>query len=207
MTVLVLVRHGETLWNSERRIQGQRNSELSPRGLAQAEAVAGHLRSDPATMLLSSDLGRTMQTAAPLARVTGLSVEPQPRLRERAFGIFEGMTVDEIRQRHPREYARWRSRDPEYALPGGESLLQVRERVSRVLEGVAARGAARVIAVTHGGVLDAVYRITCGIAEDVPRDWVLRNASINAIEIVGSHWHLRRWGDIDHLGESDDDGV
>ncbi len=205
MTQLLLVRHGETFWNLERRIQGQTNSELSPAGLAQAEALAIRLRDDPARLLVASDLVRTMRTAAPLALCTGLAIEPHAGLRERSFGVFEGHTVAEIERKYPREYAGWKSRDPEYVIPGAETLVQLRHRVKAVLEAIARRGVSRVIVVTHGGVLDVAYRIALGIADDAPRAWPLHNASINQIEVTDDHWSLGPWGDVAHLADVGDE--
>lgn len=207
MTHLLLVRHGETFWNLERRIQGQTNSELSPAGLAQAEALATRLQDDPARLLVASDLCRTLRTAAPLALRTGLRVEAHVGLRERAFGIFEGHTAPEIAQEFPHEYIGWKERDPAYVIPGGESLIQLRARVKATLESIAGRGAERVIVVTHGGVLDVAYRIATGIADAAPRAWPLLNASINHVIIDGNQWSLGEWGDVAHLAVAGDEHV
>lgn len=207
MTQLLLVRHGETIWNLERRIQGQTNSELSPAGLAQAEALAIRLKDDAARLLVASDLSRTLRTAAPLAMRCGLTVEPHAGLRERLFGVFEGHTVDEIARKFPLAYAGWKSRDPTYVIPGGETLLFLRVRVKATLEAIARRGPRRVIVVTHGGVLDVAYRIAMGIADSAPRAWPLLNASINRIDINDDTWTLGQWGDVAHLAGVGDEIV
>ncbi len=205
MTHFLLIRHGETEWNRAQRIQGQRESELSSAGLAQAEALAAHLSQVKADALVSSDLVRTMRTAAPLARRLGLAVEASPALRERAFGDFEGMTPDQIALSFPAAYASWKARVPDFVIPGGESLVGLRLRVKAALEAIARRGQKQVIVVTHGGVLDAVYRIAAGIDDVAPRAWVLANASINRIEIDGGHWHMGAWGELAHLVDATDD--
>lgn len=205
MTRFLLIRHGETLWNREQRIQGQSNSELSPEGVDQARAAAACLRDEEAELLVSSDLERTMQTAAPIAAATGLAVEAHAGLRERAFGIFEGLTLTEIAERFPDHHARWRSRDPAYAMPGGESLQQMRLRIKAALEGLAMRGHRKVLVVTHGGVLDAVYRLATGTPDEARRDWPLVNASVNHIDIAGDTWHLREWGIVSHLRSAGDE--
>ena len=110
MTRFLIVRHGETLWNREHRIQGQRNSVLSDTGARQALAAAQRLRSEAAMRLVSSDLGRTLQTAQPIADATGLALETDERLRERCFGEFEGFTPDQVRAQTPEAWARWQSR-------------------------------------------------------------------------------------------------
>lgn len=205
MTRFILVRHGETAWNREARIQGQQDSALSPEGVAQARAVGARLKHEQASHLVSSDLGRTLDTAAAVALATGLEVEAHAGLRERAFGIFEGLTLAEIERTLPEEHARWRRREPDYAIPGGESLAQLRERVRVCLQGLAARGHDSMIVVTHGGVLDAAYRIAAGVPDEAPRDWPLKNASLNVIEIGPAGWRLGAWGVVDHIERAADD--
>lgn len=205
MTHFLIIRHGETLWNREHRIQGQLDSPLSPTGLAQAEALGWRLRQEGLDLLVSSDLGRTLQTAAPIAAATGLGIMKDARLRERAFGVFERMTPEEIKERYPDEYERWQSRDPEFAMEGGESLAQLRARLSACVEELAAGGHAKVGLVTHGGALDALYRIATGTPYSTVRNWPLANASINDIVVENGHWQVRGWGDIAHLTASEDD--
>ena len=205
MTHFLIIRHGETLWNREHRIQGQMNSELSPTGVAQAEAVARRLAGEGAQLLVSSDLGRTLATAAPIAAATGLPVAADARLRERHFGVFEGLSIAEIKQRYPAEYVRWQAREPDFAMPGGESLMQLRARLSACLGEIAAQGHAKVIVVSHGGALDALYRLATGTPISTVRTWELDNASINNIVIEQGRWRLAGWGDIAHLNSTEDD--
>lgn len=205
MTHFLIIRHGETLWNREHRIQGQLNSVLSPTGLAQADAVGGRLREEGIELLVASDLGRTLQTAAPIAAATGLAVVQDARLRERSFGIFEGLTPEEIHERYPDEYERWQSRDPGFAMQGGESLMQLRARLSACVEEIATRGYAKVALVTHGGALDALYRTATGTPYSTTRNWALANASINDIVVENGQWQIRGWGDIAHLTATEDD--
>lgn len=205
MTHFIVVRHGETLWNRDHRIQGQLDSQLSPTGLAQAEAVGKRLQGEGATLLVSSDLGRTLQTAAPIAALTELKLNTDERLRERAFGQFQALTPDEIHQRFPEEYKHWQARDPDFVVPGGESLMQLRARLVACFNEIAGRGFAKVIIVTHGGVLDALYRYATATPYSVPRNWALANASLNDIAIENGAWRVAGWGDISHLTASEDD--
>jgi len=205
MTHFLIVRHGETLWNREHRIQGQLDSALSPTGLAQAEAVGRRLREEKIDLLVSSDLGRTLQTAAPIAAATGLVITQDARLRERSFGIFEGLTPEQIHERFPDDYERWQAREPDFAMQGGESLAQLRARLSACVEEIAARGFAKVALVTHGGALDALYRTATGTPYSTTRNWALANASINDIVVENGQWQIRGWGDIAHLTSSEDD--
>jgi probable phosphoglycerate mutase len=205
MTHFIIIRHGETLWNREHRIQGQLDSGLSSTGVAQAVAVGRALQGQGVQRLIVSDLGRTVQTATPIAGATGLKMELDARLRERHFGIFQALTPEEIQQRYPAEYVHWQARDPHFAMEGGESLMQFRARLSSCLEEIAATGVAKVALVTHGGALDALYRIATGTPYSTARDWPLSNASINDIVIENGTWQLRGWGEIAHLTSTEDD--
>ncbi|HEY2673237.1 MAG TPA: histidine phosphatase family protein [Rugosimonospora sp.] len=109
VTRLIVWRHGQTTWNVDNRIQGQLDVELNPTGVAQAAAAAARLVELKPDVIVSSDLRRAVDTAAALAAVTGLTVRYDPRLRERSFGDWQGLTNPEAAERHPAEYARWRA--------------------------------------------------------------------------------------------------
>ena len=208
MTEFLIVRHGETVWNREHRIQGQRNSALSPTGERQALATGQRLKAAGGVRLVSSDLGRTLQTAQPIADATGLTIETDARLRERAFGIFEGSTLDEIRTRDSAAHARWQAREPAYAMPDGESLIALQTRAQACLDAIANQApsvAGKIIIVTHGGVLDVLYRTAARLALDAPRTWPLLNSSVNRIAIDASGWRVVTWGDVAHLPAAEDD--
>ena len=134
MTRFIVVRHGQTRWNVEKRVQGQEDSPLTDEGLAQAEAIAERLAQEHFDALVASDLGRALQTAAPIARRCGLAVVPDARLRERHFGEGEGMAYDEIDRRWPDAFSRIRETDPDAVIPGGETRRQFHERVHRAFE-------------------------------------------------------------------------
>jgi len=198
---LILVRHGETDWNREGRIQGYRaDSPLTSTGQAQARQLAARLASEQIQALHSSDAGRARQTVAPIAAAVDLEVIYDPALRERNYGVFEGRTYKEIELEFPDAYLKFRSRDPDYAPPGGESGAQFRDRIVAALERVAAGTAGRRAAVvTHGGVLGIAYRHVTGMRLDSKRDYSLHNASINRIAYAGGRWSLEVWGDVAHL--------
>jgi probable phosphoglycerate mutase len=196
----LLVRHGETAWNREGRIQGQRDSALTATGLAQARAAAARVAAERPDVLYGSDLGRAVDTARRVSEATGLPVRLEPGLRERRYGVFEGKTWAEIARDHPGEFARHEARDPDHQVPGGESPRQFRERVLRTLARIAAEaGAERIAIVTHGGVLDVVYREAARIPLDAPRAHALRNATLNRLRLADGRWELERWGEADHL--------
>lgn len=180
--LLILIRHGETQWNAQSRIQGHIDTSLSDAGLTQVRALVRGLRAEALAAVYTSDLARARETAQPLAHDKGLELRVDPRLRERGFGLFEGSTYEQAQRRWPTEYAVWARRDPGHALPGGESTWQVRERVFEALAQIVARHAGSAVAVvTHGGVLDVVYRAAHAIAWETPRSHLLPNASINRV--------------------------
>jgi len=196
---LLLVRHGETTWNREGRIQGHLDSPLTERGLAQAQAAAARLARERLDALYSSDLGRAQETARQVAAATSLRVRLDGGLRERSFGILEGKTWDEIARDHPDD-ARLLAEDPSHAMPGGESLVQFRDRVTDALRRLAREvGAGTIAVVTHGGVLGVLYRVAMGIPLDAPRTYETLNAGVNHFRFVDDRWSIVRWGDADHL--------
>ncbi len=207
-TTLLLIRHGETAWNAEHRIQGQLDIPLSPLGILQAARLAECLSNEPIDAVYSSELSRAWLTAAPVAERIGLDLIAEPRLRERSFGFFEGLTLDEIAERHPAEFAQWRARDPAWQLDGGESGAQLIERVLAAVADISAKHAGRtVVLVSHGGVLDVVYRAARSLAWDAPREHQMLNAAVNrltasALPLV---LEIERWSDIAHLAEARDE--
>jgi probable phosphoglycerate mutase len=206
-TRLLLIRHGETAWNRATRIQGHTDIPLSPLGLAQAERLAAALADEPLAAIYASDLSRARQTAEALARVHGLPVQLDVGLRERAFGRFEGLSWDEIAERHPEEAARWRRREPDFPVGGGESLTVFSARCLAAARRAAAAHPGQAIAlVAHGGVLDCLYRAATRVALEAPRSWQLGNATINRVLATAEGFSLVGWNDDHHLaGLSADD--
>lgn len=199
-TRVVLIRHGQTPWNRERRIQGHTDIALSKLGRAQARRLAEALAEESLDAVYSSDLQRARETAAALAQVRGLPLQLDADLRERAFGRFEGLSWDEISARYPDDAARWRRREPEFAVGGGESLQQFSARcVTAALRAARAHPGGSIAVVAHGGVLDCLYRAATRIALDAPRSWQLGNAAINRLLATASGFALIGWNDERHL--------
>lgn len=199
-TRLFVVRHGQTAWNAETRMQGQLDSALDAVGEHQAERVAAALRGEAIDLIIASDLQRTMHTAAPLARALGLPVTPERGLRERCFGEFEGYTYSEIAARWPEGAQRWRERDLHFAPSGGESLIEFNARCVKTAERLCTAHAGATMAwFTHGGVLDCLYRAATRVSVDVPRSWTLDNAAINRLLHSDQGLMLVSWGDSAHL--------
>jgi len=205
---LLLIRHGETEWNSEGRIQGFRDIGLSGRGLRQAQVLARHLCGQALDAIYASDLARAVQTAEPLARQRGAVVQIDARLKERGFGLFEGHTYAEAEANWPQEYAIWQRRDPGHAVPGGESYRDARVRVLASIDELTRRHAGQTIAVvTHGGVLDIIYRAAQGIPWETPRSHLLPNASINRVRArhPGPELQVLAWAESGHLEAARDE--
>ena len=200
VTRLVAIRHGETDWNVDTRIQGQIDIGLNANGRWQAQRLGQALADERIDAVYSSDLGRALETAHALAREAGVPVQPQIALRERAFGIFEGLTFAEIEQRFPDEARRWRQRDAGFGPQGGETLTEFYARAVAAVADLAARHRGQHIAVvTHGGVLDALYRAATRIPLDAPRTWQVGNASINRLLHGDDGFTLVGWSDAFHL--------
>lgn len=199
-TRFIVVRHGETAWNIASRIQGQGDSPLTPKGEAQAEAIATRLARERFDVLVSSDLGRALQTAQRIAAACGHAIVTDRRLRERNFGQGEGLTYDEVDGRWPNAFSRVRESDPDFAIPGGESRRQFHERVREAFVALERehRGK-RLTVVAHGGVLAALYRHVHDIPLARPHAVPIANAAYNAVAFEAEAWTLEAWDDVDHL--------
>lgn len=201
-----MIRHGETAWNAEGRVQGQTDVPLSSVGEAQARAVRDALAGERFIALYASDLSRVRQTAAPASALLGLPVRLEPGLRERHYGKFETLTYVEARERLPADYARFKAKDPDYDFGSGESLRNFYARAVACVAAIGARhpGAA-VLVFTHGGVLEMVRRHAHGTGLSAPRDFEIPNAALNWIEIGPQAWRVRAWARVAHLERALDD--
>lgn len=198
---ILLIRHGETEWNCAGRVQGYHaDSPLTETGREQVRALAERLARERVDALYASDTGRARRTASPIGVATGLRVIRDAALRERNYGAFEGRTFTEVERDFPAEYERFRTRDPHYVPPGGESAAQFRDRVMAALERIASGAAGkRVAVITHGGVLGIVYRHAMDIPLEARRGYSLANASLNHFRYAAGRWLLETWGDVTHL--------
>jgi probable phosphoglycerate mutase len=204
MTEIFLIRHGETAWNAERRLQGHLDIPLNEEGERQAAALARALAGESVDMIISSDLSRAASTARAVAELQGLPLQTDASLRERCFGAFEGLLYDELESHFPEAYAQWKARDPHARYPDGERRAETFAEFSqRAVEAVCriadAHSGKRLILVSHGGVLDAVYRAANGIDITAPRDFDVLNASINQVQWDGEKLKVLRWSDNAHL--------
>jgi 2,3-bisphosphoglycerate-dependent phosphoglycerate mutase len=199
-TRLIAVRHGETAWNVDTRIQGHLDIGLNAVGQWQARRVGQALADEPIGAIYASDLSRAWATALEIARPRHLAVIAEPRLRERAFGRFEGMSFAEIEAAWPDQARLWRTRDPEFTPEGGENLIRFRDRVTAVTAELAARHPGElVVLVAHGGVMDVLYRAATRQELQAPRTWDLGNAAINRMLWTPEGLTLVGWSDTGHL--------
>ena len=199
-TRIIALRHGETTWNVDTRIQGHLNIPLSPIGRWQAEQLAQALSDEPLAAIYASDLARAWETAEYVARLQNLSVIEEIGLRERGFGDFEGKTFAEIAALLPEQSLRWRKRDPYFAPAGGETLVALRTRVLEAAARLAAQHPGEQIAlVAHGGVMDVLYRAATRQEIQAPRTWDLGNAAINRLLWTPEGFTVVGWADTQHL--------
>ncbi len=199
-TRIIAVRHGETAWNVDTRIQGHLDIALNDTGRWQARQVARALADEPLAAVYTSDLQRAHATAQAIAQASGAPLVAEPGLRERSFGELEGRTFAEIEADLPEQARRWRQRDPHFAPTGGETLVQLRERIAATTHRLAAQHTEQLIVlVAHGGVLDMLYRLATGLDLQAPRTWLVTNASINRLLWTPQGLTLVGWADTQHL--------
>jgi probable phosphoglycerate mutase len=203
-TRIIAVRHGETAWNVETRLQGHTDIALNDTGRWQAQRLAQALGDEEIAQIYASDLSRAHDTAQAIASIAAKlktrAVQLHTGLRERAFGMFEGQTHAEIAEKWPEENTRWKHREPHFAPSGGESPTQLIERVARTVNELAAGHLGQqIVLVSHGGVLDMLYRLATNQAVDSPRTWELGNAAINRLLWTPDAITLVGWADARHL--------
>lgn len=202
-TRIIAIRHGETAWNVDTRIQGQTDIGLNHKGHWQARQAAVALADEPIAAIYTSDLSRAHDTARAIGQVLGLTPQALTGLRERAFGIFEKRTWADIETLWPEAAQQWRARVPDWAPEHGESLLSLRERIQDLTHALAERHVGeQIVLVAHGGVMDILYRLATQQSLQAPRTWSLGNASINRLLWSPEGLSLVGWGDDRHL-ESD----
>lgn len=178
--LLYCIRHGESVYNAEGRIQGQADIPLSPLGRRQSRAVAELLVSRPIEAIFSSPLARAGETAAAIGEALGLPVEYDARLQEIHAGIFQGLAWNEIERSHPDEAARWLAQEPDFVIPGGESRRSLMDRGRAALEAIRATDRRQVVVVSHGGLLSAAFKALLEIpAQRTP--FALYNASVSRV--------------------------
>lgn len=201
MVRIILIRHGETTWNVEGRYQGQVDTPLSPRGLAQGQAAAEALRAVPIDAAVASPLSRAQDTCRFAAGLHGLSVETDERLTEISHGAWEGRYAADIEAQYPEEFHLWHTHPERVQMPGGESLEDVRRRARAAFDDIAAQYEGNTVLVcAHDAVNKAVLCDLLGLGMD--RFWQIKqdNACINVVECTDGVWRLVLLNSTIHLG-------
>jgi 2,3-bisphosphoglycerate-dependent phosphoglycerate mutase len=200
VTELLFIRHGETDWNRRQCFQGQIDVPLNGNGQEQARRLGARLASEPHDLLFSSDLSRAQQTAAPVATAWGLQPVLVPGLREQKFGEWEGLDFPAIQQRYASLWPLWLEQDADFAVPGGESLNQFHARVMGAVKELASQHVGRRLAVvTHGGVLDMLWRTANGLPLTGLRACPIPNTGLNRLRWAGGALTVDRWADDEHV--------
>lgn len=196
-TLVYLIRHGETFWNTEKRLQGQLDSPLTDAGVQQAALLAGKLSSLQFDAVYSSDLGRAQHTTEIItACLNHIPVTFDERIRERNFGFFQGLTWEEITEKYPEEAAKELSGNPMNCAPGGESKQQLLLRTMSFFEDIALQQTnKKILVISHGGILNVWTRHVLRIPLDTPRRFHISNTAINIFECYDNRWYLKTLGE------------
>ncbi|MBN1554996.1 MAG: histidine phosphatase family protein [Phycisphaerae bacterium] len=191
---VVIIRHGQTLWNEQEILQGQADSPLTALGRQQAKCLGDRLASESFGAIYSSDLGRAMETAAVVAQRLKMKVLPDSDLRERNATCFQGLTWAQVEEKFPDLYKQYWE-DPSFAPPGGETAAQVHDRAIRCIDRLVVRHAGeKILIVTHGHIMMNVFKHTVGLHHQAHRRFALDNATINRFRIQADEWQLVTWG-------------
>ena len=199
MLHLLLVRHGETDWNAQRRYQGQTDVPLSDFGKRQAEFVAKSLLDQKIDAVYTSDLKRARETAEIIVDHNGLEVMPEPRLRELKFGILEGLTFDEAEARYPEMIAAWLE-DFNNTPEGAETIQAFNARIVSLLDDLKEKHDGQVVLfVGHGGSLSEILRVVLELSPKKRWYIEMENASLSEVSIAEDYVSLMRLNDTRHL--------
>ena len=202
-TKLCLIRHGETAWNAERRLQGHTDIPLNAKGEIQALQMAQALKDKKLTfdVLYTSDLKRAADTAKAVVQLFGVKAQVESALRERHFGALQGLSISDAHLLKPDIWRAHIARDLDHELEGGESIQQFALRVQKALDQIQVEHAGKtILIVSHGGTLDMMYRIASNQALSAERIASVPNASLNWItHHQGAGWVVEQWADTRHL--------
>ncbi|MBN2487037.1 MAG: histidine phosphatase family protein [Bacteroidales bacterium] len=202
-TKITIVRHGETVWNHTMQLQGHKDSPLTEKGILQAELLSETIKTRKFDTLITSDLGRAIHTAQIINKNLKLSIIIDRNLRERAFGIMEGLTREQICENHQEMYDAYMQRMATFDIPEGESLAVFNNRIMEAFQHIARTYKNKtVLMVAHGGVLDCIIRRIFNLGLDAHRPFSIYNTSVNTITIDSNIWKLEEWGNIEHLQQS-----
>ena len=198
-TEIILIRHGETEWNSQKRMQGHSNSNLSEVGRGQIQALGELMKNVSFDHIYSSDSLRARQTAEAITQYSGHTLQFDQRIREKNLGVFEGLTSTEAKERHPEVYRLFKTAGPNYVIDEGESTQQLLERALEFIEEIRHRHPQeRVVMVTHGGVVRVLMKYALGLSIDSPTRFIIKNTGIFGL-IWNENWLVTQMGGVYHL--------
>ena len=198
-TEIILIRHGETEWNSQKRMQGHSNSDLSEVGRGQIQALGELMKNVSFDYIYSSDSLRARQTAEAITQYSGHTLQFDQRIREKNLGVFEGLTSTEAKERHPEIYRLFKTAGANYVIDEGESTQQLLERALEFIEEIRLRHPQeRVVMVTHGGVVRVLMKHALGLSIDAPTRFIIKNTGIFGL-IWNENWLVTQMGGVSHL--------
>ena len=198
-TEIILIRHGETEWNSQKRMQGHSNSDLSSVGQAQIQALGQWMKNVPFDLIYSSDSLRAKQTAEAITQFSGHELQFDQRLREKNLGVFEGLTSEEARERHPEVFRLFKTAGSKYVIDEGESTQQLQDRALEIVNEIRIKHPEeRVLVVTHGGFIRVVMKHSLGLSLETPTRFLIRNTGVFRLEWEDK-WLVSQMGGVSHL--------
>ena len=198
-TEIILIRHGETEWNSQHRMQGHSNSDLSSVGQAQIQALGQWMKNVPFDHIYSSDSLRAKQTAEAITQFSRHELQFDQRLREKNLGVFEGLTSEEARERHPEVFRLFKTAGSKYVIDEGESTQQLQDRALEIVEEIRIKHPEeRVLLVTHGGFIRVVMKHSLGLSLETPTRFLIRNTGVFRL-VWEDKWIVSQMGGVSHL--------
>ena len=198
-TEIILIRHGETEWNSQQRMQGHSNSDLSSVGQAQIQALGQWMKNVPFDLIYSSDSLRAKQTAESITQFSGHELQFDQRLREKNLGVFEGLTSEEARERHPEVFRLFKTAGSKYVIDEGESTQQLQDRALEIVDEIRIKHPEeRVLLVTHGGFIRVVMKHSLGLSLETPTRFLIRNTGVFRL-VWEDKWIVSQMGGVSHL--------
>jgi len=198
-TEIILIRHGETEWNSQKRMQGHSNSDLSSVGQAQIQALGQWMKNVPFDLIYSSDSLRAKQTAEAITQFSGHELQFDQRLREKNLGVFEGLTSEEAMERHPEVFRLFKTAGSKYVIDEGESTQQLQDRALEIVNEIRIKHPEeRVLLVTHGGFIRVVMKHSLGLSLETPTRFLIRNTGVFRL-VWEDKWLVSQMGGVSHL--------
>ena len=198
-TEIIFIRHGETEWNSQQRMQGHSNSDLSSVGQAQIQALGQWMKNVPFDHIYSSDSLRAKQTAEAITLFSGHELKIDLRLREKNLGVFEGLTSEEARERHPEVFSLFKTAGSKYVIDEGESTQQLQDRALEIVDEIRIKHLEeRVLLVTHGGFIRVVMKHSLGLSLETPTRFLIRNTGVFRL-VWEDKWIVSQMGGVSHL--------